>query len=239
MAINRNYGLLKKQIADECSDDQALLQPLSDASGLSSPIDNAVQSAIALWEREPFYFNGFRIEPDAGSPFQLVAGQEFYGAADYPPLGTLACIKTIRILQGGQNRFTLKERTNDYLDNIAVNDAWRGLPTDYSYFALQLRIYPIPDVAYPVGIVGTQRFADLVEDSDSNAWTADGFDLIKSQAKLILAREVIHDAGLETAMEKAIYGDPMIPRARGYLRALKDETTRRNSSRSRIRPTYF
>jgi hypothetical protein len=239
VGINSNYGLLKKQIADECGDNQALLEPLSDASGLASPIDNAVQSAIAKWEREPFYFNGFRLEPTAGSPFQLVAGQEFYSDADYAPLGTLARITSIRVLQGGQNRYALDERDSNFLNDLAVNASWRGLPTDYSFDALQLRIYPIPDTVYPVGLTGTQRFTTLAADNDSNAWTTEAFDLIKSAAKLILAREVLFDATLEAAMTKAIYGNPMFPADRGYLKALKDETTRRNSSRSRIRPTNF
>lgn len=76
MSISRNYGLLQKQIADECGDNQGLLAPLSADSGLLSPIQNAIQSAIAKWEREPFYFNGFRLKCEAASAFKLTAGQE-------------------------------------------------------------------------------------------------------------------------------------------------------------------
>lgn len=240
MTISSNYGLLQKQIADECADNQGLLAPLSPNSGLLSPIQNAIQSAIAKWEREPFYFNGYRVEPTNASPFKLVAGQEFYTAVDFAPLGTLARIINIRLLQGGQNRYDLDERDVNYLNDIAVNAAWRGLPTDYSFDQAQnLRIYPIPDVAYPVGIVGTQRFTALAQAADANCWTMDAFDLIKSEAKLILAREVIYDQEMEAAMMKAIYGDPSNPQERGYLRALKNETTRRTSQRARIRPTNF
>ena len=75
-------------------------------------------------------------------------------------------------------------------------------------------------------------------------WTQDAVDLIRSEAKLILAREVLHDDDLATRMELAIYGRSSaggmwgaVPGQRGYLYALKAETTRR--ARSRIRPTYF
>lgn len=239
MAINGNYITLQRQIADECGDNQALLTPLSDAVGLQSPIQNAIQSAIAKWERETFYFNDFRLEPILASPFQLVAAQEFYGATDYAPIATLACIKSVRVLQGSQNRFTLTERTSNYLNDIAVNDQWRGLPTDYSYDAQQLRIYPIPDVAYPVGLTGTLRLPALVADNDANAWTQDGWDLTKSEAKLILAQEVVYDQQIADNMKLAIYGDPNKPEIRGYLTVLKDETRRRHGNRTRVRPTQF
>lgn len=239
MAIIGNYGLLQKQIADECGDNQALLSPLDDSSGLASPIINAIQSAIAKWEREPFYFNDFRQEPVANSPFQLVGGQEFYGAADYAPLATLARITSIRILEANVNRYTLKERDVNYLNEVSVSTTTRALPTDYCYDTEQLRIYPIPDIAYAVGMTGTLRFVTLAAAGDMNAWTSDAFDLIRCEAKLILARETLFDKDLETGAIKAIYGDPAFPRDRGYLKALKDETTRRRSQRTRIRPSSF
>lgn len=238
MTINSNYGLLQKQIADECLDNQGLLQPLSPDSGLQSPINNAIQSAIALWEREVFYFNDFRLEPTNTSPFKTVIGQEFYGVADYALLATLACIKSVRILESNQ-RYICKERDSNYMNAVSCSPVNTGMPTDYSFDANQMRFYPIPTAVYPVGLTGTQRLSALAKDTDTNAWTTDAFDLIKSQAKLILAREVIYDAQLESAMTRAIYGDPNNPRERGYLKALKDETTRRHSSRTRIRPSYF
>jgi len=182
----------------------------------------------------------YRVEPTNASPFILAPGQEFYTSADFAPLGTLARIINLRLLQGGQNRYSLDERDVNYLNDIAVNAAWRGLPTDYSFDQAQmLRIYPIPDVAYPVGIVGTQRFVTLAQAADANVWTQDAFDLIKSEAKLILAREVLYDQEMEAAMMKAVYGDPNNSQERGYLKALKNETTRRTSQRARVRPTYF
>lgn len=229
---------MQKQIADELQDNQALLAPLSPDSGLLSPIKNAIQSSIAKWEREVFYFNDFRLEPVIGGPFNTVIGREFYGVADYAPLGTLACIKSVRILQSN-NRYMCTERDSNYMNEVSCSPVNTGMPTDYSYDANQMRFYPIPTAIYPVGLTGTQRLTALVQDIDTNAWMQDAFDLIKSDAKLTLAREVIYDDKVEAAMLKAIYGDPMQPRDRGYLKPLKDETTRRHSSRTRVRPSYF
>jgi hypothetical protein len=238
VAISKNYITLQRQIADECGDNQPLLTPLGDAVGLLSPIQNAIQSAISKWEREPFYFNDVRLMPVIGGPFNTVKGQEFYGAADYAPIATMATIKSLSVLIGSNN-YTLAERGENYLEDISVNALNTGQPVDYSYSAQQLRLYPIPSGIYPMGITGTQRLSPLVNDNDTNGWTQDGFDLIRAEAKLILGREVIYDDNIANAAARAIYGDPGNPEERGYLYALKAETTRRHSSRTRVRPTYF
>lgn len=238
MAIDNTYIGLQKQIADECGDNQALLAPLSASSGLLSPIQNAIQSAISKWERETFYFNDFRLEPLTGGPFNTVILREFYGAADYAPLGTLACIKSMRVLISS-NRYPVDERDANYLNMVSVNPLNTGQPTDYSFDANQVRLYPIPNGIFPIGLTGTQRLSALVADTDANAWTQDAFDLIRSEAKLILARDVINDVDIEAGAIKAIYGDPERPEERSYLGVLKNETRRRHGNRTRIRPTNF
>lgn len=238
MAISNTYIGLQKQIADECGDNQALLDPLSAGSGLLSPIKNAIQSGIAMWERETFYFNDFRLEPVAGGPFNTVILREFYGAADYAPLATLACIKSMRVLISS-NRYPIEERDANYLNMVSVNPLNTGQPTDYSFDANQVRLYPIPNGVFPIGLTGTQRLTALAADTDANAWTQDAFDLIRATAKMILAREVLNDTDIEAGAVKAIYGDPNNPEQRGYLKVLKNETRRRHGNRTRIRPTNF
>jgi len=51
MTISATYLQLQRQIADELGDRTDLLTPLSDSGETLSPIQNAVQSAIAKWER--------------------------------------------------------------------------------------------------------------------------------------------------------------------------------------------
>lgn len=232
MAISSTYLLLQKAVADELGDRTDLLSPLSDSGLTLSPIKNAVQSAIAKWEREPFYFT----EAYSSPLFTTVASQEFYTTSDAPAIATAPEIYLLHALVSA-NRYTLNPRTWEYLDEISVNPAVTGQPIDWAYFAEQIRLYPIPNGAYPIRATRLTRPSALSADSDANVWTQDAYDLIRSEAKLILAREVLHDAGIQGEMQAAIYGNRMTGE-RGYLYALKAETTRRGA-RGRIRPSHF
>jgi hypothetical protein len=236
MTISSTYGVLQQQISDEMGDRSDLLSTLGDTSEsllTLSPIQNAVQSAIAKWERYPFYFN----ELYDTAFFTCVSGQEFYTSSDAAAIATIASIDRLHVLVSA-NRYTLTPRTWQYLEDTSVNPAVNGFPADYAYFAERIRLYPIPDGAYPVTVSGTKRFTALSATTDANVWTQDAYDLIRSEAKLILALEVIHDPTLAAEMKLAIYGDPSDSRTRGYLSALKGETMRRGA-KARIRPTSF
>jgi len=231
MAKTETYLTLQQNIADELGDRQDLLSPLSDRPLASSPIKNAIQAAIAKWEREPFYFN----EIYSADLFSTVTGQELYttsgGGSNL--LGTSPDLLRLHIKISG-NRYPITLRSWQYLEDTSANPTVTGQPFDYAYLATTMRLYPIPDGVYPITISGTQRFAPLVSPGDANAWTKDAFDLIRAEAKLYLAREILFDDEMAGRMELAIYGRPP---ARGYLTAPKAETARRGSSR--IRATYF
>ncbi len=237
MAISSNYGTLCQQVADELGDRTELLATLGDQVLLTtSPIQNAVQTAISKWEREPFYFN--EIYDLAAAPFfTTVIGQEFYTVSDAPSIGTTPDLIHMHVLVNGQ-RYPMTPRTWQYMDDTSVNPQVTGYPFDYAVLQNLIRLYPIPDGIYPMSRTGTQRLSALVNPTDANAWTQDAFDLIRSEAKLIIAREVIHDNDLADRMMIAIYGNPANPRDRGYLYALKGETTRRMSN-ARVRLTHF
>ncbi len=233
MAISADFITLQKQIADELGDRQDLLAPLGDSSLFESPIKNAIYSAIAKWEREPFYF----IEAYTVPLFTAVVGQEFYTVTDAPTIATAVEFVNLHLLQGNTNRFTLIKRPWQYLEEISISTTHRGMVTDWAYFTKEIRLYPIPDVAYPIRASLDQRFSALVKDGDSNVWTQDAFDLIRSEAKLIIAQEVLFDDDLAARMKLAIYGDPTDPRIKGYLGAIRGEGFRRG--RSKIRPSFF
>lgn len=232
MTVSTTYGTLQKVVADELGDRQDLLLPLSDSGLTLSPIKNAVQTAIAKWEREPFYFN----EVYDQNLFSTVIGQEFYTTADAALLASSPKILRFHILISA-NRYPLFPRSWQYLEEISTNPQVKGQPTDYAYFAEQVRLYPIPDGVYPITVSANQRLANLVDDDDMNVWTQDAYDLIRSEAKLILAQEVLHDADMAAECMIAIYGNPSFPAHRGYLKALKAESTRR--AKAPIRASYF
>ena len=226
------YLELQQTIADELGGRQDLLAPLLGTGLTLSPVKNAIQSAINVWEFEPFWFN----EDYEQNIFNTVAGQEFYTSADWSILTTAPNLLRIHVLISG-NRYPIKPRTWGYLEDTSVNPSVTGQPIDYAYLGGKFRLYPIPDGAYPLTFSLNELLSDLVNDADTNAWTTDAYDLIRSQAKLILAREILYDDELAQRMEVAIYGNPALPRERGYLYALKARTTRR--AKSRIQPSYF
>ncbi len=221
-----------------------MLAPLADESGTPltlGPIPNAIQSAIAMWERERFYFNEILVDFNQNgvptSPWYTVLNQEYYTSADYAGIATIAKFDKIWVLINS-NRYALTPRTFQYMADTSVNPAVIGFPVDYAYSGLSVKMYPIPDGNYPVGFLGTKREAPLSASGDANVWTEDAYDLIRSEAKRIVANDVLHNAAIVAECERAIYGDPSNPRARGYLYGLKRETTGRRAQ-SRTVPTYF
>ena len=217
------YGDMQARIADE----------LGGRTDLSAQIPLAIQTAIAKWERERFYFNELR----AANAFRTAQGQEFYGAADYAPLATIAHLDKVAILVSG-NRYTLAPRLAQYLEDVSVNPSVQGQPIDYAYYAEQLRLYPIPDNAYAISLLGTTRFSALVNPGDSNPWTLDAEALIRCEAKMDLYENTLQQPDLADRMRLLIHGDPSKPGHRGYLYALKAETARR-AAVGRTRPSYF
>ncbi|HVZ18165.1 MAG TPA: hypothetical protein VG897_13665, partial [Terriglobales bacterium] len=122
MAITSNYKALQYAIADDLGDRTDLLTPLADIPGIDSPIVRGIQSAIAKWETENFYFNRYRADTPLAGPVQAFTtkvGQEFYGVADWPTLPKLVAIKKLWVLISS-NRYTLNPRTPQYLDDISV-----------------------------------------------------------------------------------------------------------------------
>src|SRR5712672_1259731 len=112
---------LQKQIADELGDRQDLMTPLSDSGVPLSPIQNAIQSAIAKWEREPFYFNEAYTVP----LFTTVIGQELYTVNDAVTIENSPDIVKLHILISG-NRFHLERRSWAYIEDISMNPNNRG-----------------------------------------------------------------------------------------------------------------
>jgi len=225
------YGDMQNRIADE----------LGGRADLAAQIQLAIQTAIAKWERERFYFNEIRYDAVSSPLFTTSQGQEFYGASTSPSsagaIATIAHLDKVTVLVSG-NRYTLAPRLAQYLEDISVNPIVQGQPVDYAYYAEQLRLYPIPDNAYPIGVLGTTRFAALVNTGDSNAWMLDAEALVRCEAKMDLYENTLQQPDLADRMRLLIHGDPSKPGHRGYLYALKAETARR-AAVGRTRPSYF
>lgn len=233
MAVSSTYGAMQQQIAVELGYRTDLLTvPM--ASGITlltlSPIQTAIQNAIAKWERKHFYFN----EVEGSNAFTTVVGQEFYTAADAAVIGTNPHIDKLWVYISG-NRYSLNPRTEQYISDTSLNPSNNGQPIDYAYYAESIRMYPIPDGAYPCTIEGVQRFTTLTNDTDANVWTQDAEALIRTEAKIDLLINTIKSPELAADQKRLIYGDAM---EQGYLYALMGETTQR-AAVGRFRAMYF
>lgn len=164
---------------------------VSTASTTTSPtlaeIKTAILSAIDHYTRMPFYFLQSR-----ASTFSTVSGQEYYGSSDLAAIPDIAHIDALTITIN--STLTLLERRDfDYIDAQNSTSTITGRPTDYCYYAKQIRLSPIPDGAYTVRIAGDIRLAALSADADTNAWMTDGERLIRHRASYDLWSNVLSD----------------------------------------------
>jgi hypothetical protein len=209
------YSDLQNRIADELQ-----------RTDLTAEIVNAIGTAIQFYERKRFYFNELR---DNGS-WSTAVGQEFYGSADSSLIYTMPSIDQISIL-AYTNRLQLTPRTAREIEEMSVGTTWTGMPTDWCFVGENIRMYPIPNLVYPVYLTGTQRLTALINPSDTNAWTVDAEPLIRARAKRELFTHVLRDPDNATLMNQA---------EQEALANLKGETGARVAAGGRIRVSgYF
>lgn len=238
MTVSYNYGQLQSQIAYELGQRNDLLAIPANSGLALNPIQQAIQNAIAKWEREHFYFDEVEVlNSNAAPTISTVVGQEFYTASTWAVIANQVRIDKIWILIS-QNRYTLNPRQEQYLADTSVNPNNTGQPVDYSYYAKTIRLYPIPNGVYPISIEGTQKITNLVLPTDSNFWTTDAADLIKAEAKADLLDNVLKQTDLADRQRALIYGNPANPYDVGFLDALRSENVQRIAV-TKTRPTYF
>lgn len=216
------FADMQNRIADELGGRTELLSP---STGLTlSPIQLAIQDAVQFWEDERFFFNESRVQ----AAFSTVAGQEFYTSADWAGIATLQHIDKLSVLISG-NRYRMYPRTEQYMEDISMNPAWRGQPVDYAYYNFQLRFYPIPDNAYPVNVMQTFQLVPLLLNSDSTIWTNEAEQLIRLTAKQFIYRDTILDDAKSASMEAG---------ALKQFNNLKGATFKKSAT-LKIQPTTF
>ena len=205
-------------------------------SPTAQDVQNAIQDAIAQYERETFFFNDMRTfgqVPGSQSDLQTVQGKEFYSAQDLPTLVNMPNIRTIMIL-AFNNRYPLINRSIDWINDQSISPTWNGLPTDWCWQGNAIRLYPIPNQAYPLILDGTIRFAPLVNATDTNPWVCEAEWLIRSEAKRLLFTNITRDSEQAQLMEMEIFGNPRTGR-QGALAQLRRESSRRAGGPGQLR----
>lgn len=184
------YLVMQMRIADELVRDD-----------LASQIKNAINDAIYTWEGARFHFNERRYL------LNTVADQEYYDMGpptlllhDSTALGTGEAVLELDSITITVNSmpYPLTPRTQQWFDRYtAPATFWTGQPDSYGIYNSQLRLYPIPDAAYPLNISALGRLAPnpLTADADTNSWmTGSAEALIRQQAKYIIYRDIVRDA---------------------------------------------
>lgn len=197
-----------------------------DRSNLSAEIKKAILSAVAHYERKTFYFS------ETSFTFATVAGQEYYGTADAAAIATSPNIERLNAAYNGL-RVELTKRPFSYINRISVvGTTSRAQPSDWSYRAKQIRLYPIPDAVYTLTAFSVPRLTALSADGDTNAWTEDAEELIRTHAKIDLIENVIKPSDMEAEVIT------LRSRERIALNALFAENASRSAT-GMAQPTQF
>lgn len=167
------FGDMQARIADEL-----------DRSDLTVQIKRAIVSAVRHYARRRFWFT------ESSFTFSTVAGQRVYSEADAPEI---AATPSIEVINGDffNTRIPLHKQSFKYVDRKTSQTLSRGQPEDWAYYSRQIWLYPVPDRAYTLTAFHIPTLTELSNDTDSNAWTSDAEELIRTHAKIDLMRNVI------------------------------------------------
>lgn len=212
-----NYDDLKARIANEIA-----------RSDLSNEIIQNIASAV-------LYYSGEKFSPLFNNPltpvtFNTVAGTQYYSIAAIGG-GSSGLIdhEIFLTLQDGTAYHRLDKIPPIELENLrqsfTVN---RSRPDLYAVYGEAFGLHPIPDRVYTITVGFYQNLTPLSAGTDSNFWTNQGEELIRSRAKKTLYQHVILDMEQVASMEAA---------EREAYNNLKVSTTRQVSS-GRISPRF-
>jgi len=166
---------------------------------LATQIQKAINSAITTWEGIRLGFNEKRYL------INTVADQEYYDAvtptlleSDATAVETGETVLELDSITATVNnmQYPLTPRTQAWFDrNTAPASVYTGQPDSYTWFANQLRLYPIPDNVYPLKLSALARLGPnpLSADNDTNLWMTEGEALIRQQSKLVIYRDIVRD----------------------------------------------
>ena len=183
-----DLGTMIGRIADEITDPK-----------VAARIPNAIQAAIRYYESERFWFT------EGESTASTVINQQSYAMpTDFLEPDVLTITFTVDNI-----RFTLKRRPWTWMRLHLIDPDTTSRPRDWSYFADQIWLYPIPDQVYTLTLSYLKRLAALSAFADTNDWMVHGEELIRTRAEWDLmfhvAKDYVAAAAYETAVKNALF----------------------------------
>lgn len=140
-------------------------------SDLAAETASAINSAIRDYAAQRFWFNDTRT-----ITFQTVAGQEFYErATSRHALSNLVRIDNL-IVSDGIGSCPAERVDNDDIETMISQQGW---PSYYAYVDSSIRLFPVPSQVYQIRVTGYARPDPLNNDTDTNDFTENAFDLIR------------------------------------------------------------
>lgn len=174
---------LRDRIVRETNREELLDAPGSDpTAATSATLDLCIARAIAHYADTRFSFNEGTVN------LTTVAGGDL---VPFPE--TVRKIDRLSYSMG-PNRYSL------FLRDYALIDAWQGYggvsgqPNDYAVTTGYIRLYPTPNIAYSLTLIGIIDIpTDFSDPTTSNAWTNEAQDLIAARSKFLLNRDYFRD----------------------------------------------
>jgi hypothetical protein len=189
---------------------------------LTSQIASVVSDSIKFYARERFWFNQTRT-----LTFNTVIGRQAYGAADLATIPNIIRIDALFLPQN-QSIYPLDRYEPDDFEVISGGMLGGGKPTAYTFIDNTILLWPNPTAVYTMRLHAFYKLPDAA-DGDTNAWTDDAEELVRSHAKMLLYMDVLEDDQNAQRMATKI---PVL------LDGLRSETSNRMAT-GRIKGTEF
>lgn len=206
----------------------------------SEAIRNAINTAIAIYQKQRFRFS--EIDPSAPPTFTTQALRSTYNATDSALISSSYFIDYLNLQLGN----TLMQLTQESPERQHLNIqlfTQNGMPTSWAYEFNTILLYPVPVAAYTIYIGAHILVPGPATDTDTtNVWMQpqNGERLIRCRAKYEIATHVTRNAAMAAAMSPEPDGNSGTSgEAYRAWRALKAETNKITSTRSRVKPMAF
>lgn len=161
--MSGDYGSLKSRLADELN-----------RTDLTSQIALEIQSAIAHYESQRFWFN----EGQSLSSTSSTGDPRISLPTDF-----LEAIR-IEITISGLQEPLYRLEWNEFSD-LGGGDTGlsSGVPSCFSINSNEIWLYPRPNGNYIVTLTYAKQLTTLSGDTDTNSWMTDGEELIRHRAR--------------------------------------------------------
>jgi len=198
-------------------------------SDLASYIETCIRRAIEMEQSRRYWFNQSR-----DMLITTTAGTWRYSSFSSGPITSmndLLDIDEVWVEDSSGNRYgPLLRWGREEIEALNDGNAGRGRPTHFAMFGSEMFLYPVPDKAYTVRVVGQYKLAAPASDTETgNAWMTHAYRVILPLAKSIIYQSRIRNYQAAQADYQTYLAERKTLLREGTLKL----------SDNRIRPTWF